>query len=147
MRELGISGVPKRRKGLPNRWLVDAKPTAGTLNTALAMAINARNPTPGMVVHADHGPQYTSGAFSSQLRSAGLVQSLGTVGDAYDNAMVESLWGRMQTELLNTNKWSTRSELSTASLDWIKEARTIEPVDIQPSQTSLRSNSNPDTTT
>ena len=73
-----------------------------------------------MVVHADHGPQYTSWAFSSHIRTAGLVQSLGTVGDAYDNAMVESLWGRMQTELLNTKKWSTRLELSTAMFDWIE---------------------------
>ena len=51
---------------------------------------------------------------------AGLVQSLGTVGDAYDNAVVESLWGRMPTELLNTRKWKTRVELSTAIFDWIE---------------------------
>ena len=50
------------------------------------------------------GRNYTSWAFSSQVRSAGLVQSVGTAGDAYDNVMVESLWGRMQTELLNTKK-------------------------------------------
>ena len=172
MRELGIGGLPKRRKGRPNikhiatcedfvnrdfsrdgpnqlwmsditehptregrvfccvvldawsrrivGWSIDARPTAAMVNSALAMAINARKPSLGMVVHADHGPQYTSWAFSSHIRSAGLVQSLGTVGDAYDNAMVESLWGRMQTELLNTKTWSTRLELSTAMFDWIE---------------------------
>ena len=74
----------------------------------------------GAVVHSDHGSQFTSWTFSQQVRSAGLVQSLGTVGDAYDNAVVESFWGRMQTELLNTRKWKTRVELSTAIFDWIE---------------------------
>ena len=64
--------------------------------------------------------QYTSWAFSQRVRSAGLAHSLGTVGDAFDNAMVESFWGRMQTELLNRKKWITRLELSTALFDWIE---------------------------
>ena len=145
MRELGISGLPKRRKHRPNHnhlatsedfvnrefgrdgpnqlwmsditehptregrvfwyvvldawsrkivgWSIDARPTAAMVNSALAMAIAARKPETGMVVHADHGSQFTSWAFSSHIRSAGLVQSLGTVGDAYDNAMVESSTG------------------------------------------------------
>ncbi len=54
------------------------------------------------------------------MRSAGLAQSLGTVGDAFDNAMVESFWARMQTELLNTKSWKTRVELSSAIFDWIE---------------------------
>ena len=57
------------------------------VNSALAMAIAARKPERGMVVHADHGPQYTSWAFSSHIRTAGLVQSLGTVGDWPDKRM------------------------------------------------------------
>ena len=48
------------------------------------------------------------------------MQSLGTLGDAFDNAVVESLWARMPTELLNTKKWKTRVELSTAIFDWIE---------------------------
>ena len=54
------------------------------------------------------------------MRGAGFAHSLGTVGDAYDNAMVESFWGRMQTELLNTRKWKTRVELSSEIFDWIE---------------------------
>jgi transposase InsO family protein len=49
-----------------------------------------------------------------------LIPSLGSVGDAYDNAMVESFWGRMQTELLNSRKWKTRIEPSTEIFDWIE---------------------------
>lgn len=64
--------------------------------------------------------QYTSWTFSQRVRGAGLAHSLGTVGDAFDNAAVESFWGRMQTELLNTKKWRTRTELSTEIFDWIE---------------------------
>jgi transposase InsO family protein len=72
------------------------------------MAIEARRPTRGTTVHSDHGTQ------------AGLNRSLGTVGDAFDNAVVESFWGRMQTELLDRKKWRTRTELSTEIFDWIE---------------------------
>ena len=64
--------------------------------------------------------QYTSWTFSQRIRAEGLAHSLGTIGDAFDNAMVESFWGRMQTELFNTRKWKTRVELSTAIFDWIE---------------------------
>ncbi len=64
--------------------------------------------------------QYTSWTFSQRVRDARLAHSLGTVGDAFDNAMVESFWARMQTELLNTRKWKTRVELSSEIFDWIE---------------------------
>jgi len=51
------------------------------------------------------------------VRAAGLI---GTVGDAYDNAVVESFWGTMQIELLNRWTWTSRLELSTAIVDWIE---------------------------
>jgi putative transposase len=54
--------------------------------------------------------QCTSWAFTRRARDSGLVPSMGSVGDCYDNAMIE-FWGRMQTELLNRQKWRTRIEL------------------------------------
>jgi transposase-like protein len=53
-------------------------------------------------------------------RDAGLLPSLGTVGDPYDNAVVESFWGRMQTELLNRQRWRTRVELANAIFEYIE---------------------------
>ena len=64
--------------------------------------------------------QFTSWVFSQRIRNAGLAQSLGTIGDAFDNAVVESFWARMQTELLNRRRWRTRVELSTEIFDWIE---------------------------
>jgi len=57
---------------------------------------------------------------SQRIRDVGLAHPLGTIGDAYDNAVVESFWARMQTELLNRQKWKNRIELSTAMFDWIE---------------------------
>jgi len=64
--------------------------------------------------------QYTSWAFSQRLRKENLSQSLGTAGDAFDNDMVEAFWARLQTELLDTKKWKTRTEPATAIFDWIE---------------------------
>ena len=64
--------------------------------------------------------QFTAWTFSQRVRAADLAHSLGSVGDAFDNAVVESFWARMQTELLNTRKWRTRTELSTEIFDWIE---------------------------
>ncbi len=101
-------------------WSIDKQANTAMVNTAIAMAINQRCPANGALIHTDHGPQYTSWAFSQNVRSSGLVQSLGTVGDAFDNAVVESFWGSMQIELLNRKSWDTRIELSAAMVDWIE---------------------------
>jgi transposase InsO family protein len=45
---------------------------------------------------------------------------MGSIGDCYDNAMIESFWGRMQTELLNRQKWRTRLELANAIFDYLE---------------------------
>lgn len=72
------------------------------------------------ILHSDHGSQYTSWAFGQRLRAAGLLASMGTVGDCYDNAMMESFWGTMQLELLDSKAWSTRDELANAVFEWIE---------------------------
>ena len=80
------------------------------------MAIRNRAPTVGTVIHSDHGSQFTSWAFSERVRQAGLIPSMGTVGDA----LIESFWARLQTELLNRKKWKTRVELSTALFEYLE---------------------------
>lgn len=92
---------------------------------ALGMAIIRRQPdqqesSDRTVLHSDHGSQYTSWAFGKRLHDAGLLGSMGTVGDCYDNAMMESFWGTMQLELLDTKQWQTRDELANAIFEWIE---------------------------
>jgi transposase InsO family protein len=64
--------------------------------------------------------QYTSWAFTERARASGLVPSMGSIGDCYDNAMIESFWGRMQTELLNRKRWKTRLELANAIFEYLE---------------------------
>ena len=88
---------------------------------ALEMARWRRRPPRGQtVVHSDRGSQYTSWAFGRRLRAAGLLGSMGRVGSAYDNAMMESFFGTLQLELLDRCRWQTRAELATAIFEWIE---------------------------
>lgn len=87
---------------------------------ALQMAIWRRQPPDGTVVHSDHGTQYTSWVFGRRLRAAGLLGSMGTVGDALDNAVAESFFGTLQLELLDRHDWSTRDQLASAIFEWIE---------------------------
>jgi putative transposase len=88
---------------------------------ALDMARWRRRPKPGQTVHhSDHGTQYTSWAFGQRLRHAGLLGSMGTVGDALDNAVAESFFATLQTELLDRHAWADRRELARAIFEWIE---------------------------
>ena len=87
---------------------------------ALDMAIAQRQPAPGLVHHTDHGCQYTSLAFGRRLQQAGLVASMGTVGDALDNAVAESFFATLECELLDRYDWPTRQALRTAVFDFIE---------------------------
>jgi putative transposase len=88
---------------------------------ALQMALWRRQPPGGQtVLHSDHGTQFTSWAFGRRLRDAGLLGSMGTVGDCYDNSMMESFFGTLQLELLDEHTWATRDQLATAIFEWIE---------------------------
>jgi putative transposase len=87
---------------------------------ALDMAIAQRQPGAGVVHHTDHGCQYTSLAFGRRLQQAGLVASMGSIGDALDNAVAESFFATLECELLDRYHWPTRQALRTAVFDFIE---------------------------
>jgi putative transposase len=91
-------------------WAIDSRARADLATNALGMAIDSRANTtgqiPGAVIHGDHGTQFTSWAFTDRARRAGLLPSLGTVGDPY-NALAEAFWARLQVEVLNRRRWNT----------------------------------------
>jgi putative transposase len=101
-------------------WSIDSSPTAGLVTNALGMAINSRNPKPGTLIHSDQGTQFTSWVFTHRAKASGLVPSMGSIGDCYDNAMIESFWSRMQVELLDRQLWRTRVELANAIFEYLE---------------------------
>ena len=100
-------------------WAIDRRCEAVLVNDALAKAHRSRPTSPATVIHSDHGSQFTSWAFTDNVRRLGLNSSMGTVGDCYDNAPMESFWGSMQVELLNRQRWRTHLELAIAIADYI----------------------------
>jgi transposase InsO family protein len=102
-------------------WSIADHLRAELVVDALEMARWRRRPAPGRtVLHSDRGSQYTSWAFGHRLRAAGLLGSMGRVGSAYDNAMMESFFGTLQRELLDRRPWQTRKELTSAIFEWIE---------------------------
>jgi len=86
---------------------------------ALNMALWRRRPD-SVVHHSDQGSQYTSYAFGKRCREMGVVPSMGSVGDCYDNAMAESFFATLECELLDRRKFPTRAEARMAIFEYIE---------------------------
>jgi putative transposase len=86
---------------------------------ALNMALGQRKPRE-VVHHSDHGTQYTSIAFGLRCKEAGVRPSMGTVGDAYDNAMCESFFATLECELLARRRFATKAEARMAIFEFIE---------------------------
>ncbi len=87
---------------------------------ALNMALWNRRPAPGLVHHSDHGTQYTSLTFGRRCLEAGVIPSMGTVGDAYDNALAEAFFATLETELLMRQTFPHRGAARLAVFDYIE---------------------------
>jgi putative transposase len=94
---------------------------------ALEMAVHLRRPAAGELVHhTDRGSQYTSFRYTQRLADLGIVASVGSVADAYDNAMAESFVGTLKAELIAGRIFSTRFEAEIAVVEylgWFNHAR------------------------
>jgi len=86
---------------------------------ALDMALLQRRPAQ-VIHHSDQGCQYTSIAFGRRCREAGVQPSMGTAGDAYDNAMCESFFGTLEAELLMREHFATHEQARRAIFAWIE---------------------------
>ncbi len=87
---------------------------------ALNMAVWRREPSAGLVHHSDRGSQYTSVGFGKRLKEVGLLPSMGSVADAYDNAPAESFVATLKTELLHRRSWPTREAARVAIFEYIE---------------------------
>jgi putative transposase len=86
---------------------------------ALELALQARRPPPGLVHHTDRGCQYTALAFGQRLQAAGLLASMGAVGNCYDNAVAESFFATLKVEPLHRQVWPTRAAAERAIFEFI----------------------------
>jgi len=100
-------------------WSIADHLRAELVVDALEMARLRRRPE-GTTVHSDHGAQYTSWVFGQRLRHAGLLGSMGTVGDALDNAVAESFFASLQCELLDRHHWPIRAGLAQAMFHYVE---------------------------
>jgi putative transposase len=100
-------------------WAMETHLRTELILAALNMAITQRRPQ-SVIHHSDHGCQYTSYAFGKRCREAGVMPSMGSVGDAYDNAMAESLFASLERELLNRRRFKSQAEAKMAIFEWIE---------------------------
>ena len=91
-------------------WAMAPRMPAELVGDALTMAITRRQPEGPVIHHSDQGSQYTSLTFGRRCRKAGVARSMGSVGDAYDNAMCESFFATLECELLDRRSFRTVAE-------------------------------------
>ncbi|BBE09785.1 integrase catalytic subunit [Mycoavidus cysteinexigens] len=100
-------------------WAIGESLVTELMLDALNMALEQRQPE-NVIHHSDQGCQYTSFAFSNRCKAAGVKLSMGSVGDAYDNAMAESFFASLECELLDRRSFKSKSDARLAVFTWIE---------------------------
>jgi len=100
-------------------WAMASHMKTDLVLDALKMATEQRRPE-GVIHHSDQGSQYTSYRFGSRCRALKIRQSMGSVGDCFDNAMCESFFASLECELLWQNSFRSRLEARLAIFDFIE---------------------------
>ncbi len=100
-------------------WAMGEQMTNELVLAALNMALQQRKPE-AVIHHSDQGSQYTSVAFGERCKKMGVRPSMGTVGDAYDNAMAESFFATLECELIDRRSWQTKTEARLALFTYIE---------------------------
>jgi transposase InsO family protein len=101
-------------------WSMDKSMTTTLVNDALFMALKKRSPARGLIWHTDRGSQYASDSHRALLKEYGIVQSMSRRGNCYDNAVAESFFHSLKTELIHHYKFETRSQANQAIFEYIE---------------------------
>lgn len=100
-------------------WAFGQRMTADLVLAALNMALLTRKPA-GVIHHSDQGSQYTSLEFGRRCKQMGVRPSMGSVGDAYDNAMAESFFASLECELIDRRVWKSFAQARMEIFTWIE---------------------------
>ncbi len=101
-------------------WSMSDRLVSKLAQRALQNAIEARQPTPGLIVHSDRGKEYYAGEYQQLLKQHGLICSMSRNGDCYDNAVMESFFHSLKVEDIHEQDFKTRTEARTALFDYIE---------------------------
>jgi putative transposase len=99
-------------------WAMDERLGSQLVLSALRMAYAQRQPRK-VIHHSDHGTEYTAVAFGKRCTQLGIQMSMGSVGDCFDNAMMESFFSSLEAEVLDRNRFTTREQARTAIFCWL----------------------------
>jgi putative transposase len=120
-------------------WRVSNSLRSDLALDALEQALHARCDLDDLVHHSDRGVQYVSIRYTERLAEIGIEPSVGSVGDSYDNALAETIFGLFKTEVIRHNgPWRNLEEVEFATLewvDWFNHQRLLEPIgDVPPAE-------------
>jgi transposase InsO family protein len=101
-------------------WSMSDRLNHGILADALQKALRKRDPDAGLIFHSDRGTQYASYAFRDLIDRYGFVQSMSSSGNCYDNAIMESFFHTLKTELIYFEKYQTRREAQGSVFEYIE---------------------------
>jgi len=101
-------------------WAMDTSMTAKLVNDALTMAIWQRKPRKGLVWHTDRGSQYASKSHRSILKDHHIIQSMSRKGDCWDNAVAESFFGTLKTELVHQRNFANPEQAAQEIFEYIE---------------------------
>jgi putative transposase len=101
-------------------WSMSSNMKAGLVNNALLMAIWQRKPPKGLIWHTDRGSQYCSDSHVKIAKQHGILQSMSRKGNCWDNAVAESFFHTIKTELIYQTKFKTKEEAKHAIFEYIE---------------------------
>jgi len=117
---LYLAGLLDLFDGAVVGWSMDSRMNKSLVIDALAEACRRRNPKPGLLLHSDRGSQYCSKEYQKVLRKNNFVCSMSRKGNCWDNAPMESFWGKLKTEWLYGKRFRTREEAKQAVFEYIE---------------------------
>lgn len=101
-------------------WALDTTLSTELPLKALDMAVKRRKPSAGLLHHSDRGCQYTSADYRKELEDLGVTVSMSRKGNCWDNAVAESFFATLKTELIYGENWPTRADLRLAVFEYIE---------------------------
>ena len=101
-------------------WSMDDSMKTSLVNDALFMAIKRRNPTEGLIWHTDRGSQYASDSHKDLLKKYGIIQSMSRKGNCWDNAVSESFFHSLKTELIYHENFKTKAQANEMIFEYIE---------------------------